>query len=128
MSTCLFVYGTLKHGQCNHPLLAGQTFLGEARTAPRYWLYDAGPHPCLVEATDGVAVRGELWRVDDATLARLDLLEEIPDLFDRRSVQIQGQPNHVIAYLYQGDITGLVECGAEWKSGIRGHEPRTPGA
>ena len=81
----LFVYGTLKRGQGRSALLAGQTFLGEARTEPHYRLYSNGAFPCLVEAEDGVSIQGELWKVDDACLVRLDAVEGVDGgLFERR--------------------------------------------
>jgi len=36
--TRIFVYGTLKRGGRNHHFMAGQQFVGEARTAPGYTL------------------------------------------------------------------------------------------
>jgi gamma-glutamylcyclotransferase (GGCT)/AIG2-like uncharacterized protein YtfP len=114
-ATLLFVYGTLKRGLANNSLLAGQKFVTEARTLPHYRLYDTGLHPCLVEDIDhGLAVQGEIWHVDDATLARLDTFEEIPDRFDRRPVGISGFSAPVSAYFYQGDVSGLKDCGDHW--------------
>src|SRR5437868_520360 len=72
-TSTLFLYGTLKRGHPSNALIAGQEFLGEVQTAPHYRLYDSGPFPCLVEDRPrGVAVRGEIWRVDDGLLAKLD--------------------------------------------------------
>jgi gamma-glutamylcyclotransferase (GGCT)/AIG2-like uncharacterized protein YtfP len=75
----VFVYGSLKRGQPNHHWLAGAPWLGEARldsvelgvaltpSTPN------GQHP----------LHGELYRVDGATLDRLDRLEGAPRLFER---------------------------------------------
>ena len=115
MSTTVFVYGTLKRGGRNHHLLAGQEFLGEARTLPRYRLYDKGPYPCLVEEPGhGRAVEGELWRVDEPTLARLDRLEGAPNLFDRRAVSLEGFTGPVVTYVYQGDVSRMKDGGPRW--------------
>ena len=85
--TALFVYGTLKRGFSNHAMLAGQEFVGAARTLPRYRLLDHGPHPCLVEAVQaGRSIGGEIWNVDAATLDRLDEFEEVDHLFSRREI------------------------------------------
>lgn len=111
----LFIYGTLKRGHCNNHLLAGQQFLGEACTSPHYRLYDSGPYPCLVEDRQcGRSVRGEIWRVDEITLAHLDEFEGVPDLFIRREIQITGMATPVFAYLYQGDVAGMRDCGQCW--------------
>ncbi len=45
MGALLFVYGTLKRGCRNHRHLAGQAFVGPARTAPGFTLYDLGGYP-----------------------------------------------------------------------------------
>jgi gamma-glutamylcyclotransferase (GGCT)/AIG2-like uncharacterized protein YtfP len=115
----LFVYGTLKRGGRSNHLLAGHEFLAEAQTLPLYRLYDQGDHPCLVEDEKrGVAVRGELWQVDEATLARLDIYEEAPSLFMRREIKVAGQTTPILAYLFQGDVASLKDCGTSW--------PRSP--
>ena len=63
--TILFVYGTLKTGQANNGMLAGQEVVGPARTLPLYRLHGLGWHPGLVrDAVAGMAVAGELWTVD----------------------------------------------------------------
>jgi gamma-glutamylaminecyclotransferase len=113
--TTLFVYGTLKRGGRSQEHLAGQEFLGEAQTLPKYRLYDCGWHPALVaDARQGVAVRGELYRVDEATLARLDEYEGVPGLFIRAEIAVAGVPGPVVAYLYQGDCSRLEDCGDRW--------------
>ncbi len=113
--TLVFVYGTLKRGHRNHDLLVGQEFLHEARTVPRYRLYDCGSYPCLVEDPErGVAVHGEIWRVDEESLAALDELEEVPDVFVRQEVALEASPAPVVAYFYRGDVTGFIDCGGRW--------------
>lgn len=111
----LFVYGTLKRRQRNHRLLAGQEFVGPARTLPGYRLYDSGSYPCLVEdAKNGVAVVGEIWRVDEACLPQLDRLEGAPALFRRAPIAASDFPEPLFAYLFNGDVTTLMECGDTW--------------
>ena len=114
-TTTLFIYGTLKRGHPNNSLIAGQEFVGEAQTAPHYRLYDSGPFPCLVEDRQGgVAVRGEIWRVEESLLPRLDEWEEVPRLFVRRIIDVPGVSTPVFAYLYQGEVTGLEDSGDHW--------------
>jgi gamma-glutamylcyclotransferase (GGCT)/AIG2-like uncharacterized protein YtfP len=117
--TTIFVYGTLKRGFSNHSLLAGQEFAGEAQTLPSYRLYHNGSHPCLVDDQEqGVAVQGELWRVDEGFLAKLDEFEEVPHTFVRRLVAIAGYAGPVFAYFYQGDVSALQDCGSCWSGPV----------
>src|SRR5262249_48766841 len=114
-ATCLFVYGTLKRGGRRHHLLANQEILGAACTLPIYKLYDCGNHPCLVEdRAGGRAVQGEVWRVSETVLARLDAYEDVPQLFQRRAICLAEWSEPVIAYLYQGPLAGLADAGACW--------------
>ena len=56
----VFVYGTLKRGGENHRFLAGQSFLGPARTGPGWQLYQIDGYPGLVaETADGTS--RDLW-------------------------------------------------------------------
>jgi gamma-glutamylcyclotransferase (GGCT)/AIG2-like uncharacterized protein YtfP len=113
----IFVYGTLKRGCPNNQLLAGQDFLGETRTPPAYRLYDSGSYPCLVEDRQrGVAVRGEVWHLDDVTLSRVDEMEDVPHLFIRREIRVDEPFRQVFAYFYQGDTSGMRDCGDCWPS------------
>lgn len=76
----VFVYGTLKRGHGNHHWLAEAPFKGEA-ILPGVVLHDLGPFPMAVPG-EGL-VRGEVYDVDAAGLARLDRLEGYPRLYDR---------------------------------------------
>ena len=121
--TLLFVYGTLKRGQRNHARLAGQEFVGEAQTLPRYRLYDRGRYPCLVEVGQaGVAVRGEVWRVDEADLACLDEFEGAPTLFRRRVLALPGFAEPVETYYYQRPVHRLPDCGTCWPRSSPEHD------
>jgi len=115
MNTRIFVYGTLQRGQRNHDLLLGQQFLGPAQTLPRYRLYDCGRHPALVDDPgNGVAVQGEAWQVSEETLQKLDEYEGLPDYFSRRPILLQDGDTAVEAYFFNGDVSGLKECGDRW--------------
>ena len=111
----VFVYGTLLAGEPNHDLLAGARCLGPARTAPAFDLYSFGPYPGLVRE-GGTAVAGELYEVDDATLARLDVLEGYPDLYDRGPIRLS-DGTEAIAYTVRRDqVWGLPRLGAgDWR-------------
>ncbi len=81
----VFVYGTLKRGHGNHHWLLEAPFLGEA-VLPDVVLHDLGPFPMAVPG-EGL-VRGEVYGVDAAGLARLDRLEGYPRLYDRRPLAL----------------------------------------
>ncbi len=113
----VFVYGTLKTGHRLHGHLAGGTFLGEAITEPSYRLFKLGWYPGLVERQSGVAVRGEVWKVSDRTLAVLDDVEGVDSgLYERRAVRLAGSFGQaaVESYLYLGDISDAEDCGDCW--------------
>lgn len=117
--TTLFIYGTLKRGDVRAPLLAGQRYLGEAATAPRYRLFNTGDYPALVEAKPlglaGVSILGELWDVDDTCLARLDIEEGVDEgLYARRVIELDGGEAGAQTYVYLRPVTGMADCGERW--------------
>lgn len=115
--TTVFVYGTLKKGKVRHRHMAGATFHREARTTAKYALYQApdADYPCLVDdETDGVAVEGELWEVPDECLARLDVVEGVPDWFQRRAISLEdGQ--EVQAYFVSKMPENAKRLGCRWE-------------
>ena len=99
----VFVYGTLKQGFFNHkhvllpPGPAGAAFVQPARTHLRYPLFvDYYAVPYLVNRPDtGQRIVGELFSVDDSTLAALDVLEGVAKgIYERRVIDIEllGEP------------------------------------
>ena len=134
-SHLIFVYGTLKRGQCRAAVLAGQTFLGPAVTQPRYRMFNVGDYPGLVEDAAGVAVQGEVWRIDSMCLQRLDDIEGTDiGLYQRRPILLQagsaanknfypdGQSDQldpsdqlIEAWFFLRDTSHLPDCGSEWK-------------
>lgn len=115
----IFVYGTLKCGCRNHAYLGGQAFVGEARTMPGFRLFDLGEYPGMVpDPTDREGVIGEVWSVDPACLARLDVLEGIAEnLYERKFVALQPPfaAQTVETYLYLQAVTGRPEVGPAWQ-------------
>ena len=114
----LFVYGTLKRGCKNHHHLAGQTCVGDARTAPGFRLYDLGDYPGMVaDPADVEGVTGELWDVDDAALAHLDDFEGVSEgLYRRELVPLipANDCTHAHTYLYARSIEGVTAIGPTW--------------
>ncbi|MEI6051875.1 MAG: gamma-glutamylcyclotransferase family protein [Opitutaceae bacterium] len=127
MTTTLFVYGTLKRGGSNHQHLAAQQFIGPARTAPGFTLFNLGAYPGLVAAPeDSLGVTGELWSVDLICLKRLDVLEGLAEgLYHRAPIALShdsgdthATPSPVIpyaeTYFYRRDLFGRPHLGPSW--------------
>lgn len=115
MGTVLFVYGTLKRGERNHRLIGDQQFLGPAVTAPKYRVFDLGPYPGLVpDSASGLSVAGELWDVSACALGELDDFEGVPDLFDRRVIEVIGTDRRVEAYLWVRAVPPAAPSGDRW--------------
>lgn len=114
----LFVYGTLKRGASNHQWLAGQTFIGEARTQPGYRLYDVGGYPAMVLQPGGSeGVWGEVWSVAAGALQQLDEFEGIAEgLYRREPVPLLPPfaEQTIEAYVYPHSIVGRAEVGSVW--------------
>ena len=88
MHARVFVYGSLMRGGYYHGLLSRARFEGVAQTLARWRLIDLGPYPALV-ADGRTAVHGELYRVDSATLQKLDTLEGHPHEYLRQPIVLQ---------------------------------------
>lgn len=118
MNTLLFVYGTLKRGCSNHHHLAGQTFIGAARTVAGFRLFDLGGYPGIAAvAEDRTAVIGEIWSVDAAALARLDTFEGVHEGLYRRAPIALEPPfstQTIDAYFPALNPSGRTEVGSEW--------------
>ena len=113
----LFVYGTLKQGESRHRYLAGQKFVGVARTRPQYRLFDLGDYPGLVERPDGHSIEGELWDVAAECLARLDAVEGCHEgLYRRSEIHLLSPYDQlpVFSYFYEKTVDGMPECGGRW--------------
>lgn len=125
MPHAFFVYGTLKRGELNHPLLAPYARAVVPATT-RGQLCDLGLFPALIDA-EGI-VRGELVALDSgdlrAALVILDALEGYDpadpsgSMYVRRVVGVQlgdGTAAAAYAYFYNRDPQGLTPVlSGEW--------------
>jgi gamma-glutamylaminecyclotransferase len=120
MTTRVFVYGTLRRGEANHQLLASAAFVREARTPAAYTLYAFDGHPGMgIGGTDHVM--GELFDVDDATLAQLDVLEDHPRWYQRTSLVLE-DGDTVVTYVLPPHFTAgrATIAGGDWVAWRRG--------
>jgi gamma-glutamylcyclotransferase (GGCT)/AIG2-like uncharacterized protein YtfP len=116
LRTRVFVYGSLLTGESNHRFVARSTLVGEARTQDIFSLYDLGAYPALV-AGGRHAVIGEVYEVDEATLAELDRLEGHPRVYERTPITL-ADSSHVVTYLMQRsrvDGCSQIESGS-WRT------------
>lgn len=130
MAVHLFVYGTLREGESNHWLLEeqGAVRVSECQTPPLFTLLHLGHYPGMIRGGN-TAVRGEVYRLNNSALARLDQFEGHPNMF-RRELLIT-DPEHiegpgeagrgVFAYIYQG--VGVLPSG-DWEDRLRWIEGR----
>lgn len=124
MKLRIFVYGTLKRGGRFSHYLAGQHFIGEARTEPRYRMVDCGGYPGMFPvAGNGVSVRGEVWDVDEFCRARLDELEDVAGgeyEFVEGQLLAPFDAQEVMTYLYLRAVAHLPDAGDDWPASPAG--------
>jgi len=94
MASLVFVFGTLKEGFPNYRANAGERLPGEFHTVEKYPLYLIGERysPWLINCRgQGHHVRGQVFRVTDEALARMDLLERVsePDGYQRVEILVE---------------------------------------
>lgn len=115
----VFVYGTLRRGESNHPYLHGQSYLGPAVTGPGYRLYHLDGYPGLaVEAAAPGGICGEVWAVTGPILRRLDVLEGLREgLYTRGPVRLESPFDHgeILTYFYARDVRDRPDAGRDWR-------------
>ena len=88
----LFVYGSLKEGYPNFHFNKGVRLPGEYVTVEPYPFYLAhGQLPCLLPLRgEGLRVKGQLFKVDEDSLALMDRLEKVgePGGYSRRVIEV----------------------------------------
>lgn len=114
MSHPVFVYGTLKQGFPNFHINHGERVGAEFLTAQAFPMYIVGTRrlPWLVNRPgQGHQVLGQLYLVDDAALAAMDVLERVtdPGWYRRERIVLHpregGEP--VQAWVYFGSAERL---------------------
>jgi gamma-glutamylcyclotransferase (GGCT)/AIG2-like uncharacterized protein YtfP len=133
-SIVLAVYGTLRRGELNAPLLSRATFLGSGRVTGLLREMERSPsrpyaYPSLVLAGVGT-VEVELYELaDSAALAAADVLEaydpadEVGSEYIRRAVEIvDGPVERAWIYVYNGPPgeMGDVIVGGDWTAHVAG--------
>lgn len=94
----VFVYGTLKSGHGNNPVLGDSVML--RRTTAYGILLHLGGFPGFLPETSAMGVQGELWEVKTkGVLNALDGLEGHPRFYTRKKIHIAGG-EEVWTYVY----------------------------
>lgn len=110
----IFVYGTLKTGFCRNHCITQGKFVSEAITATKYKLFSCGTYPALIESPDGIAIKGEIWEINDEILENLDLIEGCDiGLYNRKGIEVVGFQD-VQSYFYLRAVSELEDIGDEW--------------
>lgn len=104
MPHTVFVYGTLMKNERAHHELDGAYCLGKY-SLRGYRMYNLGSYPGI-KATEKTSdlpgqVQGEVYCVDDETLARLDAYEGEGSLYTRKAVTVKGEYGAVRALVYE---------------------------
>ena len=84
----VFVYGTLRRGGQYHHLMKNAELAATTRTLPNYTLVDVGSYPAMLNGGKQ-AVVGEVYAIKDGTLIELDVLEGVPDLYTRETIELE---------------------------------------
>jgi gamma-glutamylaminecyclotransferase len=131
MPHLIFVFGTLKEGYRNFHINRGKRIGGDVVTVDPHPLYIIGQR-CLPWLLDrpgqGLPVVGQLFEVDDETLAAMDLLERVddPQWYVRGRIRVRPHANGPVpidapidAWVYFGGEPGFAaaEAAAELHAG-----------
>ena len=100
MNNLVFVYGTLRRGGANAMSMRfpSSKFVAEAKVSGR--LYDLGAYPGLVLNESNSLVTGEVYKVDDETLNKLDDFEASSN-YCRKQIEIALGTKRKIGWTYE---------------------------
>jgi gamma-glutamylcyclotransferase (GGCT)/AIG2-like uncharacterized protein YtfP len=89
----LFVYGSLRNGLQNHPLLEHATYIGEYTTQTSYIMIGtkSKSFPYLIKShtlpsLTPTPIIGELYDIPSTLIERLDTLEDHPNTYTRQLI------------------------------------------
>lgn len=110
----VFTYGSLLSGLSNHRHIENSKRIETSEiftTTDMFTMVSASPareYPYALEVGDSrptdtpCVLKGEVYIVDDEVMARLDWLEDHPNLYKRRRVTIEGVEERAWIYILEG--------------------------
>ena len=128
--TLLFVYGTLKRGDGNYFRLLhnkeGVEFVAKAVTVKKYSMMQSGiPYVSKNDENHKANIQGEVFKVSDIVLSRIDILEGHPDWYYREKIPVKcvnGTVMDAFIYFNESGHGVYVEDGL-YKEGVYGGRP-----
>lgn len=127
----LFVYGNFKAGYHHNFILKDSEFKGACLTECNdYNMYDMGGFPGIVLSLEpGFKIMGELYKVDEKTMSRVDWIAHVPHWFKRTIVPVMwtGIPcfayTHILSHTF---VEGRQEIPEDmYLEGIKSWNPAT---
>jgi gamma-glutamylcyclotransferase (GGCT)/AIG2-like uncharacterized protein YtfP len=103
-------------GQRDHSILEAEEMLSRVRTEPRYTLVDIDIYAVLIEGGT-TAVQGELYLIDPMKLARVDILRQVPHLFQRHGVTLENEAPAEAHFMTMEQVRGKRRLGhGDWRA------------
>lgn len=106
MSNLVFVYGSLRKGFSNHHFLNNSEYIGDFTSEEQFYLitYKSLSFPYLLEDLEidrpKSNIKGEIYRVNDDVLSKLDNLESNSVIYQRKKYKFLNEKNIFEAYVY----------------------------
>ena len=122
----VFVYGTLRQGNCNHQLMGAARCFGVGSTRDRFAMYIVSGYPYVTAAEERYPIMGELYAVDGEMLKKLDKMEGHPHFYVRREIAVDVGGEEHIAWMYVRDPPGTLLATGDYND-VSGHMPQSLG-
>ncbi len=126
----VFVYGSLMRGLHNHHYLRTARLVEATLTVSEHSLVDLGAFPGvtwlpLAWEHHSTPIKGELYEVDDPTLALLDRLEGHPRFYERKEVDLQNGATAWMYFLVRPDMDHHPVLTGDWRRYCADERART---